>query len=78
MTAIALIDLACCNAFVKFHDWPVRRHEGKRSKSKWTKTEAVLNCLKPKNHRSCLRLNEVNDDRKKTKHIAHYNGSNAV
>ena len=78
MTAIAPIDLSCCNAFVKFHDWPVRRHEGKRSKSKWTKTEAVLNCLKPKNHRSCLRLNEVNDDRKKTKHIAHYNGSNAV
>ena len=29
MTAIALIDLACCNAFVKFHDWPVRRHEVK-------------------------------------------------
>ena len=37
MTAIALIDLACCNAFVKFHDWPVSRREGYGSKSKWTK-----------------------------------------
>ena len=39
MTAIAPIDLACCNGSVKLHEWPVRRHEGKGSESKWTKKQ---------------------------------------
>ena len=78
MTVIAQIDLACCNERVRLHDCPVSRREGYGSKSKWTKTEALLNCLKPENDRPFLRLNEVNDDRKKTKYIAHYHRSNAV